>query len=170
MLSTASRFFRSKVAPVEMAHSTSTKYSKMIERIGRKVAMGSSKGEVLWSVDETEMAKPFRGLVQLQCSNTATSLRCNAAVAYPVLVVWLNSNPTQRMYLTDQRHILLSFFLVGNGRMGIEAGKAGLEKDVSPYGFTSSGVVPFETLISHKFSLSSSKKRISGLHWATLSL
>lgn len=152
-----------------MAHAISKKYSETIKRTVREKAMGSKKGEVLSSVDGSEIPESFLVQIQVCSDKTTTLLKSNALIAHTVHMVWLNSNAKQTRYLNDHGDTFLGILPVDKGEVEREGGDAGLEKDVFRYGFTSSKFVLLGAVKSHTFSSSSQQRRIVVLSPAILS-
>lgn len=65
---------------------------------------------------------------------------------------------------------MLGLLSAESEQMEIKGGDAGQDTEVSQYGFTSSKVVPLDTVLSHKFSSNSREVRNGMLSWAVLSL
>lgn len=91
--------------------------------------MGLKKDEALWTVDEDELPKSFLGLVRIHLIKTAFSVKCDALVAYPVHVVWLNLIAKRRKYLVDHGHTSPGFLRTGSGRIEIDERDDGLQKN-----------------------------------------
>lgn len=72
----------------------------------------------------------------------------------------VNLNAKQRRYLTDHRHALLGLLSLEIEKTEMEKEISGLEKNLSLYGLTSSGVVPFETVILFRSSADSQKEAV----------
>lgn len=107
--------------------------------------------------DDSETPELFLELIQTYSDKTATSLSCNAPVAYPVHVVRLNLNEEQKRCLIDHENTVLGFLLAEGWKRNVRRGGPGLEKDVSQYRSTSLELVPLETARAFTFSSNSRK-------------
>lgn len=107
-------FLELKNVPGGTAHLISSKYSKKIKRTVQEETTGSNQADILWIVDDNEVSKSFLWLIQVYSDKNATFLKCNALVAYPAHVLWLNLNARQRRYVTEQGHVLLGILSAGS--------------------------------------------------------
>lgn len=85
-------------------------------------------------------------------------------------MVWLNLKAERRRYSTDHGNTLLGFLPARSEELNIQGENAGVEKDVSQYGCTSSEIVPLETTTLPSHSSGSRKKQTSVLSRGMLSL
>lgn len=92
-----------------MAHPFLTEHNQLIERTVQGTVIGLKRSEFLLKARENGLPRSFLGLMQMYPYETATSLKCNALVAYPVHVMWLNFTAKRRGYSVDQGSPFLFF-------------------------------------------------------------
>lgn len=74
--------------------------------------MGSATRDVWWTSESGDLPMSSAGLIQTHLNMTVAPLQCNALVAYPVYVLWLNFTQSEKKCMTDHRHVLVVFLLV----------------------------------------------------------
>lgn len=125
--------------------------------------MEPKRSEVSGTANDKGLPRSFFRLIQIYSYKAATSLKCNALVAYPIHAVWLIFTPRRRRYLIDHGYTLIGVFPAGTAE--VETKNVEYKDNIGawPYGFTSLEVVTLEKLMSHTSSASIRKERITVL-------
>lgn len=92
--------------------------------------MASRSSEVWWKSKTKHLPRSFAELIRIYSEKMATSLKSNAIVAYPVLVVRLDSTERRRRHLVDHRYTLLGS-LPGIAELRVEDGYFEVDESVS---------------------------------------
>lgn len=89
------------------------------------------KDDAVWRGDDDERPKMFSGPEQTCSEKTATSLKRESFVAYPVNLLELRLNAKTSRYSTDQEQTLIGSFPARREEVEIETVAAALEEYVS---------------------------------------
>lgn len=87
-------------------------FRRVVADIQRDVKSRSDCG-VYWTDLDDPKPTSFVGLVQIYSDKTATTLKANALIAYPIHAVLLNCSLRHRRYLIDNGYTLVVFLPVG---------------------------------------------------------
>lgn len=96
--------------PMETGH-----FKDVIEGIRSDVMKSKGQNGAWWNDSDKNFPRSFVGLVQLYSDKTATTLKANALVAYPIHAVLLNFSLTHRRFLIDNGYTIVGFLPVGAG-------------------------------------------------------
>lgn len=88
--------FRSYDVPDQTRYLDDTLQSQSTQRKWQEKVMASRSGDVWWKIEPKQLVMTFAELLHIYSDKTATSLKVNALVAYPVHVASLNSMEKSR--------------------------------------------------------------------------
>lgn len=93
-------------------HPLHSKFCENVYKNVRNHVQRSTSRNIFWNEKEGEEKLSFVGMLQVYTDKTATSLKANAVVAYPVHVVLLNFTQTFRRFLIDHGHTFVGLLPV----------------------------------------------------------
>lgn len=79
----------------------------------RSHIMGSANSKIQWNQSRDSMPKSFIGMLQIYTDKTATTLKSQSLVGYPIHVTFLNVSVQLRRFLIDHGYTLVGFLPVG---------------------------------------------------------
>ena len=107
-------------------HPMSAKMFKVVEHEVKQRIMKS--GNNIWNDHSNFYPRSFVGFLQVYSDKTATTLKANAMVAYPIHVVFLNCSASFRRFLINREYTLVGFLPVAGETTGIYEND-GMEED-----------------------------------------
>lgn len=118
----------------------------------------------MWVENDSNLPKSFLDMFQISSDKTASILKLNALVAYPVLAEFLNFTSQFRRYVIDTGYTLVGFLQVGNQNILTDVNITESYEMISVYGFTSFNSVLLMDNVMLTFTSDGRDSKMGSLH------